>query len=395
MTLMTLEASRLFSLDKRSPVPLYHQLRTALEQEILSGRWAPGDMLPTEMELCEQLGVSRATVRHAILDLVRQGLLVRLPARGTFVAERRHHTRNTIVIATFSVPQAPVRAAEIFFRIWDGIQDAAEKRGFQVAIRKLDETSDTAAELIDRLRDDPITLGIAIFTWNLVAWEHVRRLHHAGFPYVLLNRYIPGREVPAVTLDDRGAVFDAVRYLHELGHRRIAFLQLRRDGASTSHDDRLRGYLEGMDAFGLQGAKRVVPLIGRELSSAEAIAQALAGPERPTALIVPNGYQAAEYATEAEILGIRVPDDLSIIGFEDSARVTERRPRITTIDYAPAAIGERAVELIHRQAAGDLSVRTRHMIRTSLILRDSCAPVNPALSASAAISARDAGDEGR
>ncbi|MDN5347545.1 MAG: GntR family transcriptional regulator, N-acetylglucosamine utilization regulator [Clostridia bacterium] len=73
-------------IDKESVIPLYYQLKEIIRQEIEGGVWKPGDCLPPERELCEKYDVSRATVRQALADLVREGLLVRQQGRGTFVS---------------------------------------------------------------------------------------------------------------------------------------------------------------------------------------------------------------------------------------------------------------------------------------------------------------------
>lgn len=75
-------------IDRSSPVPLHDQLESLIRQEIETGQWRPGDRLPTEHELCRRYGLSRTPVRQALQDLVREGLLVRVPGRGTFVADR-------------------------------------------------------------------------------------------------------------------------------------------------------------------------------------------------------------------------------------------------------------------------------------------------------------------
>lgn len=77
------------SLDKNSPVPLYYQLRTELEGRIKRGDWKPSEQLPTEDELAESYGVSKATVRQALRDLVQAELVRREQGRGTFVAETK------------------------------------------------------------------------------------------------------------------------------------------------------------------------------------------------------------------------------------------------------------------------------------------------------------------
>lgn len=81
------------TLDKRGPLPLYHQLKAFIEERIGSGLWKPGDQLPSERQLCEQFQVSRITVRQAVTDLVSAGSLVRDQGRGTFVAPARVEQR--------------------------------------------------------------------------------------------------------------------------------------------------------------------------------------------------------------------------------------------------------------------------------------------------------------
>lgn len=79
-------------IDRSSPMPFYHQLRELLEEEIRGGRWAPGDRLPTESELCEQFGVSRSTVRQALAALESDAVAERQKGLGTFVAQARPQT---------------------------------------------------------------------------------------------------------------------------------------------------------------------------------------------------------------------------------------------------------------------------------------------------------------
>jgi GntR family transcriptional regulator len=77
------------AIDRRSPVPFYFQLRRLLEEQIASGRWQPGERIPSEPALCEHFGVSRTTVRHALAALERDGLVRKEKGRGAFVAEPR------------------------------------------------------------------------------------------------------------------------------------------------------------------------------------------------------------------------------------------------------------------------------------------------------------------
>ena len=76
-------------IDRSSPVPLYFQLRKLFEDEIGSGRWTPGDRIPSEPDICTHFAISRTTVRQALAELESEGLIRKDKGRGTFVAEPR------------------------------------------------------------------------------------------------------------------------------------------------------------------------------------------------------------------------------------------------------------------------------------------------------------------
>jgi GntR family transcriptional regulator, N-acetylglucosamine utilization regulator len=78
-----------YSIDRTSPVPFYFQLRKLLEEQIVSGRWAPGERLPAESAICKQFALSRTTVRQALAELESEGLVRKEKGRGTFIAEPR------------------------------------------------------------------------------------------------------------------------------------------------------------------------------------------------------------------------------------------------------------------------------------------------------------------
>jgi GntR family transcriptional regulator len=89
------------ALDKTSAVPLHHQLRTSIAAQLERSQLLPGDRLPPERELAEKLGISVAPVRQAFLDLARQGRIVRMRARGSFVTEHRYE-ENVSALGSFS-----------------------------------------------------------------------------------------------------------------------------------------------------------------------------------------------------------------------------------------------------------------------------------------------------
>ena len=88
-------------IDRNSPIPIYHQLKSLILEQIQSGLWRSGDRIPTEQELCRLYSISRAPVRQALSELAREGVLSRRPGLGTFVNSRRievHRLTNRQVI---------------------------------------------------------------------------------------------------------------------------------------------------------------------------------------------------------------------------------------------------------------------------------------------------------
>jgi multiple sugar transport system substrate-binding protein len=95
------KSALLANIDRNSPIPIYHQLKTLIREHIASGVWRPGDSIPTEHELCQLYDISRSPVRQALSELAREGILVRRPGRGTFVHEQatvRHATSIQIQV---------------------------------------------------------------------------------------------------------------------------------------------------------------------------------------------------------------------------------------------------------------------------------------------------------
>ncbi len=110
------------TIDHASPIPLYYQLRRLLEEEIASGKLRPGDQIPTEAELCLRHNISRTPVRQALLELTREGVLVRTVGRGTFVAPRETRTTTLQVTIPDDRWKWPLNEAA---RLWNAAHPAS------------------------------------------------------------------------------------------------------------------------------------------------------------------------------------------------------------------------------------------------------------------------------
>lgn len=142
MVTSTRAGARMSELDRNSPVPLYAQLADILRSRIARGDWGPGEKIPSENELNALYGLSRMTVRGVITALVHDGLLFRVPGKGTFVAPEKIDT----------IPPA-----------YRGVREQLEQAGYETSTRLLSSELETPSERVrERLGLGPADLVVAV-----------------------------------------------------------------------------------------------------------------------------------------------------------------------------------------------------------------------------------------
>lgn len=178
---------------------------------------------------------------------------------------------------------------------------------------------------------------------------------------------------PSVLATNRDGTYEAVRYLIDLGHRRIGFIG--GEPALISSHQRRQGYEDALREAGLP----VLPELfapGNYLTEAASVAayELLTLPQRPTAIMAANDQSAFAVLEVANNLGIRIPHDLSLIGFDNTPASALTTPTLTTVDQGLAEMGSQAVELLMRMLKGEPVKNGPYPLPTRLIVRDSCAP---------------------
>ena len=208
-----------------------------------------------------------------------------------------------------------------------------------------------------------------------IAW-----LERRSVPVVSVDRD-PSPNSPSVNVDDRGGARAAAQHLVDLGHTRVGILTLDKtfqvDGvpkANTPARERMLGWTDVLDAAGIEPLVRAPHY--RSWLSVEADARELLDrPDRPTAILCFSDLIAVQTIQVAQSLGLRVPEDLSVVGFDDSRRATESRPQLTTVHQEVASKGQEAVRAL-MAIMGDNPPQTaeRILLPTSLVVRESTAP---------------------
>lgn len=317
-----------------------------------------------------------ATVREQILSLAQEhGYQPNWLARSL-------RTKRSAVVGTL----IPDIANPFFALMFRGIEDALAERDFSVILANTDDDPAREERGIALLRGRQVD-GLILAT----ARRHdpvVQQLVAEQVPLVQVNRHTepltPNAVVPA---DYAGAVM-AVTHLVELGHRHIAHIA-GSDNISTGHARR-RGYRDGLEQQGIPfDPALLVEGSYREQGGYDAMCELLQLDDPPTAVFAVNDLAAAGALRAVRAAGLGVPDDVSIVGFNDLATITPTAPSLTTLHLPLHAMGMAAAERLLAQILGGSSLDEPTILPVSLVVRESTGPAGLARAAAAGTARRE------
>lgn len=192
-------------------------------------------------------------------------------------------------------------------------------------------------------------------------------------PVVAIDPHTGPADLPTVESDSFGGAQQAVRHLVSLGHRRIAFVAGRADLRSSIARD--AGYRRALAESGIRLDPTLVVEGSYETRTVREIAtQLLSRPDRPTAVFAANDVSAISVIEVATHLGLRVPHDLSVVGFDDIPDASQLVPALTTVRQPMQRLGAEAARMVCSLMAGDALESTHLRLATTLIERGTTAP---------------------
>ncbi|WP_295103437.1 LacI family DNA-binding transcriptional regulator [uncultured Microbacterium sp.] len=192
-------------------------------------------------------------------------------------------------------------------------------------------------------------------------------------PVVAIDPHTGRADLPTVESDSLGGALVATRHLIELGHRRIGFLAGRPDLRSAGLRD--AGYRRALSDAGIPLDPSLIGVGRYELDATRESARImLSGDSRPTAIFAANDLSAIAVIDVAHELGLRVPDDLSVIGFDDVPEATRRALPLTTIQQPMRRLGAVAADMVFTLLAGQEVDEMHVILPTRLVVRATTAP---------------------
>ena len=307
----------------------------------------------TILDIARLAGVSKATVsrvlnqkpdvdpatRERILRIMdEQGFMPSITASG--LAGGRSYLLGALV-PSLTWPLIP--------ELMRGIGEVVGSTSYELILYSITDVNHEKdrSEIIDRILGTRLAAGLlAVFPG--ASAKHLAELHSRDFPVVLIDdQEIPPEGPPWISVDNRLGAYEATRHLLRLGHRRIAHIQgpLR---YQVSHD-RYQGYCDALNEAGISPDPILVlegdfmPPAGR--TCANTFFDLPAG-KRPTAIFAGSDYMAYGAIAAAELRGLRVPEDVAVVGFDDNPSSAHMEPALTTVRQPFYEMGRRASEIL-------------------------------------------------
>lgn len=353
--------------------PKYQFLMETLKEEIISGKICPGQKIPSENELSNRYHLSRHTVRKALSILTQEGYVVAFHGKGTYCSEKMRHTRKSMNIAVVTTYISDY----IFPRLIQGMDRVLSENGYSIILKNTGNSRQKEAKVLEELLQKEIDGLIIEPSKSQMLCRHKNlyaELEKYQIPYIFIQGiYTEMLEKPHILMDDAKGGYLVTRYLLELGHKRIVGIFKADDVQGI---ERHKGYALALREAGIfynpddviwyhtEDRKLKPAMMARMMKEKKAL---------PDGIVCYNDQIAAQVMDALESTGIRVPQDISVTGYDNSL-YAQKGIGITTIAHPQEKLGEMAAELLLEKInrISEKDTKVKRLIQPELIVRGSC-----------------------
>ncbi len=333
----------------------------------------------TIKDVARELGVSVSTISRALKDhpdispqtkkMVRE-MVEKMNYQPNAIALSLRNQRTNILGVVI-----PEIVHHFFSSVISGIDAAAVSQGFNVMFFQSNESYEREVmnlQSIMNSRADGVLISVAKGTKK---FSHLKQLQSNNIPLVFFDRACDEIITDKVIVDDFEGAFNAVDYLIQTGCRRIAHFEGPQH-LSISYL-RKRGYISALEKNGLNVDDEIIIPCDSYEKALETSRDLMSRPNRPDAIFTVNDMTAVGTLNTLKSMGLRVPQDVSIVGFTDGLVSSITDPLLTTVSQNGFQIGKKATEiLIRRINETEPSAPVTEIVKTELIIRDSTRKLN-------------------
>lgn len=302
---------------------------------------------------------TRARVRGAIHEL----------GYGRLLTEEEKERKNILFVVYRKKGPAPMGTpyfSQIFSDIIEGVENQIKARGYNLMISYMDERSvlEEASKINRGNVEGVLLLGTDMGEEQIEVFEKI------NLPLVIIDNYMEQKQAVCITINNEMGVSQAIRYFKATGHNRVGYLHTNEE--ITNFRERYYGFLRSMDKFGLHFEKEDILTINTEggEDSYRELIENLKEKELPDAFFADNDIVAITAMKVFREMGYRIPEDISIIGFDNMALSEMVDPPLTTVHVPKFKLGIAAANAIidiHENLEGAIRIE----IGTELVVRKS------------------------
>ncbi len=332
--------------------------------------------LTTIIDIARQLGISKSTVSRALTG--HPNVNAKTRQRVLELAEQLDYQRNQLAISLLTNQtrtigiMVPEFISFFFPKVIIGAQEVLAEAGYNVVICHSNESYETEVANAKALLASRVDGLIVSHTKETRNFDHFRVFQRRGIPVVFFNRVCEDINVSKVTVNDYDGAFQAVEHLIQTGKRRIAHLA-GPDSLPNSRN-RLNGYRDALRKYGIDEEPELIISYDLTLEKANIYVNHLLNlPQPPDALFTINDPTAIEALQVIKNRGLRIPDDIAIVGFSNDPISALVEPGLTTVAQPISEIGQQSAHLLMEQLADKEQMKPARtvVLETQLIVRGS------------------------
>lgn len=350
-------------------VPKYEMVKNYIKHLLKENIISFGSKLPSEHELMDKFKVSRHTIRQAFSELTSEGYIFKEQGKGTFSNYRKEAKQKQIVAVLTTY-----MSAFVFPGILSGIEQILSDEGYMMLLSNTNNMKEREAQYLTSILEHNVVGMIIEPTQSAHTNVNIKMLEDIkakGIKSVFINACYDNFDSSYVVMDDmRGGVM-ATEYLIQLGHRKIAGIFKTDDRQGV---DRKTGYISALEKYnvpvdpGYIGEYGTVNMYDYPYMFAQSLFRK---DESPTAFVCYNDQCAMMAVQAVNDKGLRVPDDVSVVGYDDSISIMQSDVKLTTILHPKKALGIQAAKYLIDMLDGNME-KPQMVYRPELIVRNSC-----------------------
>lgn len=325
-------------------------------------------------DLAQELGISISTVSRALKD--HPDISPEMTAKIKKLAEERNYSPNPLAMGLLKQQTkmigviVPDIVTHFYSSIISGIESVAKERGYYILISSSNESFEKEAESVNNLLKTRVEGLIVCLSQETNTSEHFDVLIKNEIPLVFFDRVCMTDKVPTVVANNIHAARSVTRHFYEIGCRRIAYI------AGPEHlnisKERTEGYLQGLKECGLPFDESLLERCNLSAEEAKIAAQRLLDlPQKPDAIFGINDTVAFAAMKEIKCRGLKIPNDIALVGFTDEFHATVVEPALTSITHPTFEIGQEAARLFFELIDNPKTNPLQRVLNTKLIIRKS------------------------